>query len=58
MQSEKNILEPIKNNLLLIEDGKCLNAHKCAYHYSKGYLKHTNTVQTHISETSVPSINF
>lgn len=49
MQSEKNILEPIKNNLLLIEDGKCLNARKSAYHYSKRIFKtHKHSWDTHI----------
>lgn len=56
---EKHIPEPKKNNLLLIEDGKSLNAHKYAYHYSKRIFKtHTHTIQTHISETVVPSIHF
>ena len=49
---EKHIPEPKKNNLLLIEDGKCLNAHKYAYHYSKRIFK----THTHTHTFSTPSL--
>lgn len=42
-EEEKHILEPKKNNLLLTEDSKCLNAHKCACHYSKRIFKTHNS---------------
>ena len=53
MQSEKNIPAPIKNNLLLTGDGKCLNARKCAYCYSKRIFKtHKHSSDTRIWNTS------
>lgn len=48
MQRKENTPRTKENNLLLIEESKCLNVHGCAYHYSiqRGGFKHTHNLST------------